>query len=242
MIPEKARGFLDFIGNKEAPKGYGQVHSQAASFLNRDLTSMTLDEVLQWQRQVVAQGAPSSAAGRYQFVRGTLGDLKKRLGLSGSERFDQSLQDRLGYELLRRRGFEKWQGGQLSNEEFALGLAREWASLPVLSDMKGDSRAVRRGESYYAGDGLNAALTDASTLEALISGGEVPRSSLAPKVAPLPPKKPRRSVTTPSTGASSTKLTLSALLLRMLRVFWKVLASRSGKSGSAPTSSGTRDI
>jgi hypothetical protein len=36
-------------------------------------------------------------------------------------------------------------------------LAREWASLPVQRDQRGATRLVKRGQSYYAGDGLNKA-------------------------------------------------------------------------------------
>ena len=39
-----------------------------------------------------------------------------------------------------------------------IGLAKEWASFPVPSRMRGAHRTVERGQSYYAGDGLNKAL------------------------------------------------------------------------------------
>ena len=47
----------------------------------------------------------SSATGAYQFMYATLKELIPKCGLSGKEIFDAELQDRLGYELLRRRGY-----------------------------------------------------------------------------------------------------------------------------------------
>jgi hypothetical protein len=68
------------------------------------------------------------------------------------------MQDTLGYELLRRRGYQPWVEARTSTDTFMVGLAKEWASFPVPSRMKGAHRMVERGQSYYAGDGVNKAL------------------------------------------------------------------------------------
>ncbi len=41
----------------------------------------------------------------------------------------------------------------------------EWASLPVLTATKGAHRQVVRGQSYYAGDGLNKSLVKPERVE-----------------------------------------------------------------------------
>ena len=71
-------------------------------------------------------------------------------------KFVPDLQDRFGFALLKRRGWDDFAANRLSLKDFGNRLAREWASFPVLSDQQGQHRTVRRGESYYAGDGINA--------------------------------------------------------------------------------------
>ena len=57
-------------------------------------------------------------------------------------------QDKLALVLLKRRGLDKYLAGVISADDFANSLAREWASLPLVSGPK-------KGRSAYAGDGLN---------------------------------------------------------------------------------------
>jgi muramidase (phage lysozyme) len=113
-------------------------------------TSMTVGEVLTWQKEFVAQGNPSSAVGRYQFIDSTLRGLVRQLAIDESATFDAALQDRLAIALLERRGIHDYVNNQISREEFAHRLSQEWAALP---------RAVGDNpeQSYYAGDGLNKA-------------------------------------------------------------------------------------
>jgi hypothetical protein len=80
---------------------------------DRNLTAMTLNEILDLQRQMLANpdnralygnGSGSSALGRYQITRQTLQDLMGRLGLTGTEYFSPDMQDRLAQELIRQSG------------------------------------------------------------------------------------------------------------------------------------------
>lgn len=167
-VPPAAAHLLDFIGSIEAPKGYDTIYGNNQDKLSKPLTKMTLGEVLAagpgW-----AVRFGSSACGRYQFMAGknhTLQGLKDELGLSDSQIFDANLQDRLGYHLLRRRGYDKWINGQIPRDIFMLNLAKEWASFPVPYGCKGQKRNVTRGQSYYAGDGRNKALVSAERVEA----------------------------------------------------------------------------
>lgn len=111
-------------------------------------TSMTVGEVLAWQEAHVAQGSPSSAVGKYQFIRPTLAGLVQKLQIDASTRFDEALQDRLAVALLERRGVHDYLDKKISREEFAVNLSKEWAALPNVAGA--DPTA-----SYYAGDGLN---------------------------------------------------------------------------------------
>ena len=68
---------LNMIGALEAPAGYDQVYSGVVDHPPRRITTMTVDEVLAWQRQTVRTSV-SSAAGRYQIIRPTLQGLLER--------------------------------------------------------------------------------------------------------------------------------------------------------------------
>jgi muramidase (phage lysozyme) len=188
-LPMPARVLLDFIGDIEAPKGYGTVYGNNQGKLAKPLTEMTLDEVIasgrSWSRKW-----KSSAAGRYQFMNATLKELKTQLRLSGGARFDPIFQDKLGLALLVRRGYSKWLAGTMSRDAFALGLAQEWASLPVLKGRKGQKRQVKRGQSYYAGDGLNKSLVKATEVEAMLERAWEARHVPAPPPPPPPPPPP----------------------------------------------------
>lgn len=142
-----------------------------ADFRNDDkwiLTDKTFDQVRELGRSQVRQGEPSSAIGGYQFLTATLDSLKKSLNLRGDELFNAELQDDLAVALMIRRGYLKWLRGEISDNTFANNLAKEWASFPVVVDMQGSKRWLVAGQSYYAGDGLNKALTKPSEVLALL--------------------------------------------------------------------------
>ena len=123
-----------------------------------DLVHMTFDQVRALGRaQVTMQHEASSAIGAYQFITPTLDSLKKTLGLTGRETFDVALQDDLAVALMIRRGLMDFGRGKISAETFCNNLAKEWASLPVVTAIKGARRQLKPGQSYYSGDGLNKA-------------------------------------------------------------------------------------
>jgi len=76
-------------------------------------------------------------------------------------------------------------------KDFALNLAKEWASFPVLAETFGQKRKVTRGQSYYAGDGVNKALVPPGDVEAVLAEvlNEIARSAIPPKPTPAEPKK-----------------------------------------------------
>lgn len=170
-VPPGAAILLDFIRGIETGRtdasAYNVIYANKQGKLPKPITTMTVAELQ--GHQASGWPAKSTAAGGYQFMRATLGDLRKELGLRDSQRFDPNLQDRLGYHLLKRRGYEAFMAGKLSVQGFGLNLAKEWASLPVLAATKGGSRQVSRGQSYYAGDGLNKSLVKPEAVEALLA-------------------------------------------------------------------------
>ncbi|WP_195904252.1 hypothetical protein [Microvirga lotononidis] len=147
---------LDFIGSKEAPKGYDTVYANRMDRMPKPLPFLMLKEILdqgKWRTKTFG----SSACGRYQFMDATLRDLAEELDLKAEDRFTPDYQDRLGFHLLRCRGYDKWIKGALSDGAFMRNLAKEWASFPVPDIVKGSSRTGARGQSFYAGHGLNKA-------------------------------------------------------------------------------------
>lgn len=200
-VPRGAALLLDFIREIEVGRtdraSYDVVYGHNQAKLPKPLTSMTVDEV-------IAAGSGwtkawrSSAAGGYQFMRDTLKGLKSELGLLGSQVFSPDLQDRLGYHLLKRRGYVLFMAGSIDRTEFAKRLAMEWASLPVLVPTQGRHRRLKRGQSYYTGDALNKALVAPERIEALL---DRVRDETRPVPEPSRPATPRDPPTLPPPAA-----------------------------------------
>ena len=129
----------------------------------KPLTQMTLKEVDEFQSR---KGLKSSAVGKYQIMRETLIEAKKKLKLKDSDVFDEKLQDRIFNEFLisTKAGREKLNAyltgktddSQKSIEEAQLQLAQEFAGVPVPFDVVNNKgKLVKAGESYYGGQGEN---------------------------------------------------------------------------------------
>ncbi len=140
---------LDFIAKPESGGNfnivYGGIKKQHRP--NVPLTEMTIGEVLSWQDSIDPLYR-SEAAGAFQIMEDTLRTLHVEAGLPKSALFSEENQRKLATQLLKRRGLDKYLAGKMTPEAFANELAKEWASLPVVSGPK-------KGRSYYAGDGLN---------------------------------------------------------------------------------------
>jgi conjugal transfer mating pair stabilization protein TraG len=138
---------LDTIAKGESRGNYNAHFGNANNTAIR-FTDMSVGEVLKWQEDFIGQGNPSSAVGKYQIVNTTLKGLVNQLGISQEAKFDEKLQDQMAVALLERRGATEYMTDQLTREEFAANLAREWAALPKITHPNPE-------RSYYAGDGLN---------------------------------------------------------------------------------------
>lgn len=205
-VPLHAQNLLDFIGDIEAPKGFDTIFGNRQGKLRVPLTQMTYGDIIDaqadwgnktWVKKNWGYEKASSAAGRYQFMRATLQGIAKEVpSIDGRTIFSSGLQNRLGYYLLLRRGYADFISGKLNIVQFGLSLAQEWASFPVLSDTKGAHRRVMRGQSYYAGDGLNKSLVKPERVEArlrhvldlasLVTVGDTPATISPAPVRPEP--------------------------------------------------------
>ncbi|KAB2748056.1 hypothetical protein [Brucella anthropi] len=181
-VPAGAALLLDFVyrtdAGKAPPEAYTVIFGNRQNRLAKPVTRMTIGELVdaqknwgskQWVKAHWGYNTASSAAGAAQFMRATLQDLSRDLGLRGTQLFDENLQDRLGFHLLKRRGYEEYVAGKITRTEFGRRLAQEWASLPVLAATKGAHRNLKRGESYYAGDELNKSLVSPAKVEAVLN-------------------------------------------------------------------------
>lgn len=131
---------LEMIGGAEASGNYN-AYSDNARNTSLRFTDMSINDVLQWQRNTIATGATtSSAVGKYQIVRATMLETVKALGLSGDEKFTPQLQDAMAMHLLKGRGYDKFVAGEITASEFQDSIAKEWASLPTSA-----------GHGYYPG-------------------------------------------------------------------------------------------
>jgi conjugal transfer mating pair stabilization protein TraG len=147
--PGAYKPLLAIIAKGESGGNYNAYFGNGGN-TNIKFTGMTIDEVLKWQEDYVRQGEASNAVGKYQFMGTTLAGLIREQRVSPTAPFNEAMQDRLAIALIDRRGAVAFAEKKISREQFAHNLSQEWAALPrVLGE--------RPTESYYAGDGLNAA-------------------------------------------------------------------------------------
>lgn len=156
-VTEQERSLLDIIATAESG-----VHGYTAYYPGSNdptIVEKTLEQIIAFQRERVSNGVPSSAIGRYQFIRRTLESAIDIAGLDRQRtRFTPIVQDHLILTVMKNsRRLNQWLAGSVSSADFQLNLAKEFASIPVPYDTQGANRFVRKGECYYAGDGLNAA-------------------------------------------------------------------------------------
>lgn len=143
----------------DVPLAYGNIEAPP-----KPLSEMTLDEVDAYQTKLLRShknDMNSSAVGKYQIVQTTLRGLRKQLKLTGKEKFDSMLQDRLATQLLERRGLKKFVDGKISKEQFQNNLAQEWASIPR-SDTGRSHYGQRTGTSQHV---IGEVLTDVKAVD-----------------------------------------------------------------------------
>lgn len=187
---------LDFIagGSPENPGGesggnYNAVIGHVKGLPGVDLATMTITQVYALESQLVSEGEPSSAIGRYQDIKATLQSLVSKQGVDPNTTLLTDLeQDELNVELLVTAcKYSQWYTGKITDEEFAHLISLQWASLP---DPQND------GKSHYDGVGPNHAGT---SLEHVYMALERARQA-RPSVAPTPGGTPVPAPTSPVKG------------------------------------------
>lgn len=131
----KSGALLDIIGKGESGGNYnalvGGKKGGPSVEKNADLTNMTIDQVQQMQKTMIAQGHASTAVGKYQMISATLAEQAAKAGLDTSKvKFDQKTQDLLAQQLINQAGY-----GKKDTATVMKNLAGTWASLP--KDMSG---------------------------------------------------------------------------------------------------------
>lgn len=164
-IPEDARTILNQIAGAESGKhGYNAMNQgtigdkvvgsgSSKHVIGKDLTEMTVADVL---AKGVKKGSSLEdrkdqgmifAAGKYQVIPSTLKGLVDKGLISPDAKFDEATQDKIGFELLKQRGYGKKTGAELQNSA-----AKEWAGVPLATDVIDKNGVLRKaGESYYGG-------------------------------------------------------------------------------------------
>lgn len=143
------RGIRELIKARESGGDYNATLDNGAYTGGaRDLVNMTINEVLEMQRDMLRHPdnkKNSSAAGAYQIVSKTLQSLVDELGLTGNELYDPAMQDRLADQLLRRR---RGQGIE--------GLRNEWEGLrgvsPALIQQALGAQSIPRVDAEVAAE------------------------------------------------------------------------------------------
>lgn len=183
----RAEGTDPVAGNRPDARGYNETLAFGALTGGPvDLVSMTLDEVAALQRRMLDHPDNewnSSAVGRLQIVRKTLGRVRSRLKLSGKALFDPAMQDMLTCYLLGARGIDRWLDGRMSQDALINALAREWASFPTMAGVSHYSRGRVPQRARVSVDDVRQALAEVRRRHYR----QVARPAPAPHPAPSQP-------------------------------------------------------
>lgn len=133
---------LDLISEHESAGNYNAVIGDAKA--TKDLGQYDISGINILMDGLRNAGHPSTAVGRYQFIRATLKGVVRNLGLSDTTKFTPEVQDQLCVGLLNNTcAFLAWRSGGVPDERFAHLLSAQWASLPDPQN---------GGKSHYDGD------------------------------------------------------------------------------------------
>ncbi len=161
-ITQQDKAVLTLCSKKEA-KSYNTVYGGGEV----NLVEKTVAEVMIWQDDILKQRRNwSSAVGKYQMLKEIVKEESEKFKLDSTQtRYTADVQDAMMIKRLTRyRKYAQFKSKSLGGserenaEKFCIELAKEFASIPVPYDMTGHKgRSVRKGQSYYAGDGTNKA-------------------------------------------------------------------------------------
>ena len=173
----------------------GDTPGGAKSILGKDLTDMTVGEVMAAQ-----SSGKLFAVGKYQIIPGTMKEFVSGAGIDPDAKFDATTQEKFkDYVInIKRPEVGRYLRGESDDVEAAAqGLAREFASVGLARPEAG--RGVN--ESRYSGTGGNRASISTEEIQSALkrdrSAGSVPR-----RVSPDTPPSERASYNAPGSGGS----------------------------------------
>jgi hypothetical protein len=166
---------LDII--KKAEMGRGGYESMNPSTRLPGATNMTIGEVSR---------RASGAVGAYQFLPDTtLLNAMRGAGLKKTDLFSRENQDKMAVWLITKARKVSHQMIKDNPDQAMIRLGMEWAGLPMPKNMRGHRGPVNAGQSYYAGDGRNAATVKVNEMRAAFAklGGVSGGSSSGGRIA-----------------------------------------------------------
>ena len=175
--PKNISDFTGLIGREAAGFDTLVMTSGPKVSTDKKLTEMKVSEVYKLQDEMIKKGYPSTAVGKFQITKGTLQGWMKQEGLDPEKTvYNEETQKRLMMRGVKNAGLEKYQKGEMSAEDFQIGLAKTWAAIPVPRDMEVRDefgyRKLKKGQSYYAGVGKNAAYIAQADVSKVIEGAK----------------------------------------------------------------------
>jgi hypothetical protein len=217
---------LELIGQGESKGNYNALvygKKGANTPGSVDLTNMTIAQVQEYQKGMIAKGHASTAVGKYQMIEKTLAEQVKKAGLDAkTTKFDQKTQDLLASQLIDQAGF-----GKKDSSTVMKNLAGTWASLP--KDMS--------GRGAYDGFNQNKATINAGDVQAAISG---PRSGYRPQEVGGTPNRAGSETTAQANQASNQQQSVSANDRMIQRLDELVALQRQNNSINAKLLQNTR--
>lgn len=140
----------------------------------KKLSEMTLAEI----KELQAISDPNDenrlfAVGKFQMVPDTLLEAQKATGVSDDAVFNAETQEKLGKYLFTGKANTRKTIAWLNDEEGVtiedaiMGLAKEFASVPVPYDVKKGNRTIKAGNTYYSNTGNKAKYTIAQVTSML---------------------------------------------------------------------------
>lgn len=210
------RPFLELLGYIEGPEGYNQLSHYVTAKPIRPISTLSINQVLDYQRMLRQQGAKSTAVGRYQFIYKTLLHLTKIHKIDRNRKFDSHMQDYLARLEMERCGYYD---PSIKVTKLGNCLASVWAALPLLD-------GKHRGKSKYEKMKINSSQTSPLIVEAILNNrfpssghGTSPRSVKIGDIVQMTPAvavsssefKPIMIPDTPVRSMGSNKLAYGAL-------------------------------
>lgn len=114
----------------ESSNDYNRLVTPASGkYTTAPLTNMTIGQVLEYQDGMRGAGFPSTAAGKFQIIQGTLKSLVKDGVIKLTDKYSPENQEKLAEALLERRGLSDFMAGKMSHRQFLTNLGSEWEAI-----------------------------------------------------------------------------------------------------------------